>query len=394
MDFQTIRDYDFTGKRALVRVDFNVPLKDGVVGDDTRVKAALPTIKMLLEKGASIVLMSHLGRPKGERKMEYSLAPVAAHLGKLLGQEVKMAPDCVGDEVEAMAKALKAGEILVLENVRFYAEETKNVPEFSQKLAKLGDVYVNDAFGSAHRAHSSTTGVTEYLPSLAGLLMEKELNELGKLMDNPGHPFVVLLGGAKVSDKIGVMENLIGKADCILVGGGMAFPFLKADGYEIGTSLCADEDIEVSKRIVEKAEGTSTKLMFPIDIVGATEFAENAPNEVYGVDDIPADRMGLDIGPKTVEAYTNVIAGAQTIFWNGPMGVFEKKPFDVGTRAIAQAVADSSARSVVGGGDSVAALNQAGLADKITHVSTGGGASMEFVEGKALPGVVGLCQSK
>ena len=394
MDFQTIKEYDFTGKRALVRVDFNVPLKDGVVGDDTRVKAALPTIKMLLEKGASIVLMSHLGRPKGERKMEYSLAPVAAHLGKLLDREVKMAPDCVGEDVEAMAQALKAGEILVLENVRFYAEETKNVPEFSQKLAKLGDVYVNDAFGSAHRAHSSTTGVTEYLPSLAGLLMEKELNELGKLMDNPGHPFVVLLGGAKVSDKIGVMENLIGKADCILVGGGMAFPFLKADGYEIGTSLCAEEDIEVSKRIVEKAEGTSTKLMFPIDIVGATEFAENAVNDVYGVDNIPADRMGLDIGPKTVEAYTNVVAGAQTIFWNGPMGVFEKKPFDIGTRAIAQAVADSPARSVVGGGDSVAALNQAGLADQITHVSTGGGASMEFVEGKALPGVVGLCQSK
>ena len=394
MDFQTIKEYDFTGKRELVRVDFNVPLKDGVVGDDTRVKAALPTIKMLLEKGASIVLMSHLGRPKGERKMEYSLAPVAAHLGKLLDREVKMAPDCVGEDVEAMAQALKAGEILVLENVRFYAEETKNVPEFSQKLAKLGDVYVNDAFGSAHRAHSSTTGVTEYLPSLAGLLMEKELNELGKLMDNPGHPFVVLLGGAKVSDKIGVMENLIGKADCILVGGGMAFPFLKADGYEIGTSLCAEEDIEVSKRIVEKAEGTSTKLMFPIDIVGATEFAENAVNDVYGVDNIPADRMGLDIGPKTVEAYTNVVAGAQTIFWNGPMGVFEKKPFDIGTRAIAQAVADSPARSVVGGGDSVAALNQAGLADQITHVSTGGGASMEFVEGKALPGVVGLCQSK
>ena len=393
MDFQTIENYDFTGKRALVRVDFNVPLKDGVVGDDTRVRAALPTIKMLLDKGASIVLMSHLGRPKGERKMEFSLAPVAAHLGKLLGKEVKMAPDCVGEEVEAMAKNLKPGEILVLENVRFYAEETKNVAEFSQKLAKLGDVYVNDAFGSAHRAHSSTTGVTEYLPSLAGLLMEKELNELGKLMENPGHPFVVLLGGAKVSDKIGVMENLIGKADYILVGGGMAFPFLKSHGLEIGTSLC-DEDLEVPKRIEEKAAGTSTKLMLPVDVVAATEFAENAPHDVYDVEHIPADRMGLDIGPKTVAAYKKVIADAKTIFWNGPMGVFEKKPFDKGTREIAQAVADSAARSVVGGGDSVAALNQAGLAEKITHVSTGGGASMEFVEGKQLPGVVGLCQSK
>ena len=288
-----------------------------------------------------------------------------------------------------MAKELKAGDVLLLENVRFYAQETDNDEAFAKELASLGEVYVNDAFGSAHRAHASTTGIAKFLPAAAGLLMERELSELGKLLDNPAEPFVVLLGGAKVSDKIGVMQNLIGKADYILVGGGMAFPFLKVRGLEIGKSLC-DGDLEVPKSILAKAEGTKTQILLPIDVVAAAELAENAPNENIDVENIPADKMGLDIGPKTVAKFQDIIAQAKTIFWNGPMGVFEKKPFDLGTRRVAQAVADSQARSVVGGGDSVAALTQAGLAPKITHVSTGGGASLEFVEGRQLPGVVAL----
>ena len=293
------------------------------------------------------------------------------------------------DEVEALARALQPGQVLLLENVRFHDEETANDPGFSRLLANLGELYVNDAFGSAHRAHASTAGVAEYLPSAAGLLMEKELAELGGLLSHPEAPFVVLLGGAKVGDKIGVLENLIGRADRILIGGGMAFPFLKARGLEIGRSLC-DEDLEVPRRIEEKARGTRTQLLLPVDVVVATEFAEGAPNRPAAVEEIPQDMMGLDIGPRTVELFQAELAGSRTIFWNGPMGVFEKKPFDVGTRAVAQAVADSGARSVVGGGDSVAALEQAGLADRITHVSTGGGASLEFVEGRLLPGVEAL----
>ena len=387
--FNTIRDIDVKGKRVLVRVDFNVPLDGEKVTDDTRIRAALPTIEALLKEGASVILMSHLGRPKGKKDPKYSLKPAAARLAELLGREVKMAPDCIGEEVANMAKELKAGDVLLLENVRFYAQETDNDEAFAKELASLGEVYVNDAFGSAHRAHASTTGIAKFLPAAAGLLMERELSELGKLLDNPAEPFVVLLGGAKVSDKIGVMQNLIGKADYILVGGGMAFPFLKVRGLEIGKSLC-DGDLEVPKSIVAKAEGTKTQILLPIDVVAAAELAENAPNENIDVENIPADKMGLDIGPKTVAKFQDIIAQAKTIFWNGPMGVFEKKPFDLGTRRVAQAVADSQARSVVGGGDSVAALTQAGLAPKITHVSTGGGASLEFVEGRQLPGVVAL----
>lgn len=389
--FKTIRDIDFAGKRVVCRVDFNVPLDGAKVTDDTRIRAALPTIKSLIEKGASVILMSHLGRPKGKKDEKYSLAPAAARLSELLGQEVVMAPDCIGAEVEKLAANLKAGQVMLLENVRFYAEETANDADFAKKLADLGDIFVNDAFGSAHRAHASTTGIASYLPAAAGLLMEKELNELGKLLEDAQAPFVVLLGGAKVSDKIGVMENLIGKADYILVGGGMAFPFLKSNGHEIGKSLC-DEDLSVPERIEAKANGTSTKIVLPLDVVAADEFAENANHIECDVNAIPADKMGLDIGPKTVAKFSEILAKAKTVFWNGPMGVFEKKPFDKGTRAVAQAVADSQARSVVGGGDSVAALTQAGLAAKITHVSTGGGASLEFVEGRELPGVAALCK--
>ena len=384
-----VRDVDVKGKRVLCRVDFNVPLDGERVTDDTRIRAALPTLRWLLENGAAVVLLSHLGRPKGKPDARYSLKPVAARLAELLGLPVAMASDCVGPEVQALAQGLKPGQVLLLENVRFHAAETDNDPDFARALAGLGDFFVNDAFGSAHRAHASTTGVAGFLPAAAGLLMEKELAELGGLVSAPQAPFVVLLGGAKVGDKIGVMENLIGKADRILIGGGMAFPFLKARGLEIGRSLC-EEDLEVPRRIEAKARGTRTELLLPLDVVVASEFAEGAPHRVVPVEEIPADMMGLDIGPRTVELFANELSASRTVFWNGPMGVFEKKPFDCGTRAVAQAVADSQARSVVGGGDSVAALEQAGLADRITHVSTGGGASLEFVEGRELPGVAAL----
>lgn len=390
MDFRTIRDFDFKGKRALVRVDFNVPLDGSKVTDDTRIKAALPTINYLIEHGASVILMSHLGKPKGEANPKYSLKPAAEKLSELIGKDVKMAPDCIGEEAEKMAAELKAGEILLLENVRFYKEEEKGDEAFAEKLAKLGDVYVNDAFGTAHRAHASTTIVAKFLPAFAGFLMEKELEQLGNLIENPEHPFAVVLGGSKVDSKIGVLENLIGKADYILIGGGMAFPFLKNMGYEIGKSLCGEDDLPIAKRIAEKAEKSTTKLMLPLDIVAATEFEENADHVTVDSNAIPADRMGLDVGPKTVGQYSKILAEAKTIFWNGPMGVFEKKPFDKGTCGIAEAVAASKGRTVVGGGDSVAALNQTGLADKITHVSTGGGASLELVEGKVLPGAAAL----
>ena len=388
-DFKTVRDIDIKGKKVLVRVDFNVPLNGETVTDDTRIRAALPTINYLLENGAAVILMSHLGRPKGKKDPKYSLRPVALRLHELLGKPVEMAPDCIGEEVQKMAAALQPGQVLLLENVRFYPQETDNDPQFAKDLASLAEIYVNDAFGAVHRAHASTTGVAQYLPAVAGCLMEKELRELGQLLDNPQSPFVVLLGGAKVSDKIGVMQNLIGKADYLLVGGGMAFPFLKVQGLEIGKSLC-DGDLSVPQGILEKAKGTKTQIVLPVDVVVAEELVEDAPHQVVDVEAIPADKMGLDIGPKTVEKFGQIIASAKTIFWNGPMGVFEKKPFDQGTRAVAQAVADSQARSVVGGGDSVAALTQAGLAAKITHVSTGGGASLEFIEGRQLPGVEAL----
>jgi phosphoglycerate kinase len=386
----SIRDLDINGKRIFMRVDFNVPLSPNgkEITSDKRIKAALPTIKYALEKGAGLVLASHLGRPKGKRVPEMSLVPVAARLGDLLGKPVKFAPDCIGPEVEAMLPA--PGEVLLLENLRYHSAEEKNDPEFAQKLAKLGQVYVNDAFGTAHRAHASTEGIIKHLqPAAAGLLMEKELEYLFKCTQSPEHPCVGILGGAKVSDKIEVIENLLKFVDRLLIGGAMAYTFLKAQGLPTGKSLVEDDKVELAKELLAKA---SSKLMLPVDHVVAELFEENAPNQV--VTAIPEGKMGLDIGPKSREAFAAVLKGARTIIWNGPMGVFEKKPFDAGTVAVAKAVAESGALSVVGGGDSEKAVKSAGVADKISHISTGGGASLEFLSGLVLPGVAALTEKQ
>jgi phosphoglycerate kinase len=387
--YLTLKDIAWKGVKALVRVDFNCPLKDGKVSDDTRILAALPTVRYLLEQGASVVLMSHLGRPKGKVNQDYSLAPVAVRLAELLKVEVLTATDCVGPEVVAQSQALKPGQVLLLENLRFHAEEEANDPAFATELAKNGDVYVNDAFGAAHRAHASTAGVTAHLKAAAGFLMEAELQQLGNLLQNPQRPFVAILGGAKVTDKIAVLESLLEKADTVLIGGGMAFTFLKARGLEIGKSLC-EPDLAIAHRIEAKAKELKTNLLLPVDVVTTTAFDGGSAPITVDVDSIPADQMGLDVGPKTTALFGAEIAKAKTVFWNGPMGVFEKPPFDAGTLAVAQAVAHSSAQTCVGGGDSAAAVTQMGLADKITHVSTGGGASMEFLEGRDLPGVTAL----
>ncbi len=382
----SIRDLDLKGKRVFMRVDFNVPLAPGgqEITSDKRIKAALPTIKYALEQGAGIVLASHLGRPKGKPNPEMSLKPVAARLAELLGKPVAFAPDCVGAEVEAMLPA--PGEILLLENLRYHAEEEKNDPAFCQQLAKLGEVYVNDAFGTAHRAHASTEGIIAYLkPAAAGLLMEKELQYLEKCTAAPEHPCVGILGGAKVSDKIEVIENLLKFVDKLLIGGAMAYTFMKAKGEPTGKSLVEEDKVELAKELLLKA---GDKLILPTDHVVAAEFAENAPNEVVTV--IPDGQMGMDIGPASRETFAAVLGSAKTIIWNGPMGVFEKKPFDAGTVAVAQAVAGSGALSVVGGGDSEKALKNTGLSDKISHISTGGGASLEYLSGIVLPGVAAL----
>ncbi len=382
----SIRDLDLQGKRVFMRVDFNVPLAPGgqEITSDKRIRAALPTIQYALEKGAALVLASHLGRPKGKPNPEMSLKPVAQRLSELLGKPVAMAPDCIGEEVEKMLP--KPGEVLLLENLRFHAEEEKNDPEFSKKLARLGDVYVNDAFGTAHRAHASTVGIIEFLkPAAAGLLMEKELEYLEKCTANPERPCIGILGGAKVSDKIEVIENLLKFADRLLIGGAMAYTFLKSQGKPVGKSLVEDDKLELAKGLLEKA---GDRLLLPCDHVVAEVLEENAPCEV--VEEIPEGKMGLDIGPKTREAYAEVIRTARTIIWNGPMGVFEKKPFDAGTVAVAKAVAESGALSVVGGGDSEKAVKSAGVADKISHISTGGGASLEYLSGLVLPGVAAL----
>ncbi|MGO9240346.1 MAG: phosphoglycerate kinase [Bryobacteraceae bacterium] len=382
----SIRDLDLTGKRVFMRVDFNVPLAPGgqEITSDKRIKASLPSIKYALEHGAGLVLASHLGRPKGKPNPEMSLKPVAARLSELLGKPVAFAPDCVGAEVEKMLPA--PGQVLLLENLRYHAAEEKNDPEFSQQLARLGDLYVNDAFGTAHRAHASTVGIIEFLkPAAAGLLMEKELTYLEKCTHNPAHPCIGILGGAKVSDKIEVIENLLKFVDRLLIGGAMAYTFMKAQGKPTGKSLVEEDKVDLAKSILAHA---GDKLMLPVDHVVAAEFAENAPNEVVEV--IPDGQMGMDIGPKTCAAFTEVLKTAKTIIWNGPMGVFEKKPFDAGTVAIARAVADSGALSVVGGGDSEKAVKNAGVADKISHISTGGGASLEYLSGITLPGVAAL----
>ncbi len=384
---KTIKDVDVKGKRVLVRVDFNVPLKDGVVGDDTRIRGALPTIQYLLEHGAAVILCSHLGRPKGTADPKYSMKPVAEYLGGLMGKPVAFAADCVGPAAEEAAKALKPGDVLVLENTRYHNEEEANDPEFSRQLASLAELYVNDAFGSAHRAHASTEGVTKYLPGVSGFLMEKEIQYLGQAIDDPKRPFVAILGGAKISDKIGVIKNLLTKADNILIGGGMANTFFKAQGYPVADSLVEDEALETARELL--AIG-GTKLRLPVDVVIADKFEDGAAFQVIPMGPIPDGWRILDVGPETVESFGKVIAAAGTVVWNGPMGVFEFPNFAKGTFGVARAVAESNAVSVIGGGDSVSAIQKSGLTDKITHISTGGGASLEMLEGLVLPGVAAL----
>jgi len=387
MNKKTVRDIDPKGKRVLVRVDFNVPIKDGAVGDDTRIRAALPTLEYLLERGAAVILCSHLGRPKDGPDPKYSLKPVAAHLGKLTGKPVAFAEDCIGPAAEKAAKALEPGEILLLENTRFHPEEEKNNPEMAKQLAALADIYVNDAFGSAHRAHASTQGVAKYLPAVAGFLMEKEIQYLGAAVADPAKPFVAILGGAKIGDKIGVIENLLARADTILIGGGMANTFFKAQGYPLADSLVEDEVLETARELL--VEG-GQHLRLPVDVVIADKFEAIAAHKTMPTGPIPAGWRILDIGPETVAGYARVIKAARTVVWNGPMGVFEFPEFAKGTFGVAKAVAESGAVSIIGGGESVAAIQQSGLADKITHISTGGGASLEMLEGLVLPGVAAL----
>ena len=386
----SVKDIDLNGKRVLVRCDFNVPLKDGVITNDKRIVAALPTIKYLSDEGARVILCSHLGRPKGEWLPEASLAPVAVRLSELLGKPVRMSRDVIGEDAKDISATLKDGEIALLENVRYYKEETKNDPEFAKELASLADVFVNDAFGTAHRAHASTAGVADYLPAVCGFLIQKEITVMGGALENPVRPFVAVLGGAKVSDKIGVITNLLNKVDTLIVGGAMAYTFLKAQGHSVGTSLCEDDKLELAKEILEKAAEKGVRFLLPVDHVGAEKFDEAAEAVAVPGADIPDGLMGMDIGPETVKLYSEALSGAGTVIWNGPMGVFEFKQFSEGTLALAKAIADSNAISIIGGGDSVAAVTKLGFADKMTHISTGGGASLEFLEGKELPGIAAL----
>ena len=390
-----IEDIDLQGKKVLIRVDFNVPLNEKLeITDDIRITSALPTIKKVLAEGGSAILMSHLGRPKGEVNSQFSLKPVAIRLSELLGQEVKFADDCIGDSVKTLVADLKEKEVLLLENLRFHAEETKNDGEFSEQLAQLGDIYINDAFGSAHRAHSSTEGVTKYFDiCAAGYLMKKELDYLGSAISNPKRPFTAILGGAKISGKIDVIQELMSKVDNLIVGGGMGYTFYKAQGFEIGTSLLEEDKIQLAGEILEKAKTSGVNFMLPEDIRVAPEFKNDSPSKVVTVDSIPADQMGLDIGTKTIEKFREIIVNSKTVVWNGPMGVFEFDNFAQGTNAIAQALVEATEKgaiTIIGGGDSAAAIKKAGLDDKVSHVSTGGGASLEFLEGKVLPGVAAL----
>lgn len=389
---KTIEDIDVKGKKVLARCDFNVPLKDGEITNDKRIVAALPTIKYLMEHGAKVILCSHLGRPKGEYKPEFSLAPVAKRLSEYLGVEVKLAEDAevVGPNAKAMAAELKDGEVMLLENVRYRAEETKNEENFSKELASLADIFVNDAFGTAHRAHCSTTGVAAYLPAVCGYLIQKEIKFMGGALANPKRPLVAILGGAKVSDKIGVIENLIDKCDTIIIGGGMAYTFMKYLGHNIGTSLLEADWVEKAGEMMKKAEDKGVKFLIPVDNKVGKEYDENTEAKVVSSDDIPDGWMGLDIGPETQEVFASAIKGAGTVIWNGPMGVSEWDNFAAGTICVAKAVADSGAISIIGGGDSVAAVTKLGFADKMSHISTGGGASLEFLEGKDLPGICAL----
>lgn len=384
---KTVEDVDVQGKKVLVRVDFNVPIKDGQVGDDTRIRAALPTIEYLLNHGAAVILCSHLGRPKAGFQPEFSMRPVADHLSQLIDQPVKFSEECIGPVAEKAAAELKPGEVLVLENTRFYPGETKNDPEMAKQLASLADLYVNDAFGSAHRAHASTEGVAKFIPAVAGFLMEKEIRYLGQAIANPARPFVAILGGAKISDKIGVIRNLLKKADQVLIGGGMANTFFKAQGYPIGESLVEDEALGTAKELLEEG---GNHLRLPVDVVIADRFENDAERQVMSMSPIPEGWRILDIGPETVESFGRIIEDAGTVVWNGPMGVFEFPRFSEGTFGVARAIANSGATSIIGGGDSIAAVKEAGVADKITHISTGGGASLEMLEGLVLPGLAAL----
>ncbi len=387
---KSIEDINVKGKRVLVRCDFNVKMEDGVITSDKRIVASLPTIKYLIEQGARLILCSHLGRPKGQVNPEFSLAPVAARLAELLGKEVKMAKDVVGEDAKALAATLNDGDVMLLENVRFEPGETKNDPELSKAFADLAEIFVNDAFGSAHRAHSSTAGVAEHLPAVCGYLIQKEINFIGGALEDPKRPLVAILGGAKVSDKIGVINNLIEKCDTIIIGGGMAYTFFKAMGYEIGTSLCEDDRIEDAKTMMDKAKAKGVNFLLPIDNVLGKEYDKDTEHKVVDSNAMPEGWMGLDIGPKTTEIFANAIKGAGTVIWNGPMGVSEWANFANGTIGVANAVAESGSISIIGGGDSAAAVQKLGFADKMSHISTGGGASLEYLEGKILPGIACL----
>ncbi len=389
---KTVRDIDVAGKRVLVRCDFNVPMQDGEITDDIRIRSALPTIQYLIEAKAKVILMSHMGRPKGEPKPEFSLLPVAARLTELLGQDVLFVPsdEVVDQQVTDAAMALPEGEVMLLENTRYRKEETKNEEPFTGQLAALGELFVNDAFGTAHRAHCSTAGLAAYMPAVSGFLIEKEVKFLGDALDAPERPFVAIMGGAKVGDKIPVIENLMKKVDTIIIGGGMSYTFFKAMGYEIGTSILDEDSIELAKDLMAKARQSGVEMLLPVDAVCASEFSNDAHQAIFDREQIPADMMGMDIGPKTIALFEEAIAKAKTIVWNGPCGVFEMPNFAEGTKAVARALAQSGAVTVIGGGDSAAAVEQFGFADKMTHISTGGGASLEFLEGKELPGIACL----
>ena len=387
---KTVEDINVAGKTCLVRCDFNVPVKEGVITDDKRIREALKTIKYLKENGAKVILCSHMGRPKGEFNMKYSLVPVQKRLEELLGCEVAMASDVIGEDAKAKAAALKDGEVMLLENLRFHKEEEKNAPEFAKELASMAEIYVNDAFGTAHRAHASTAGVADYLPAVCGYLIQKEIEIMGTALENPKRPFVAILGGAKVSDKIGVIENLIDKVDTLVIGGGMAYTFFKAKGYEVGNSICELDKVELAKELMAKAEAKGVNFLLPIDTVVGDDFKEDCNFKTVDSKEIPAEWQGLDIGEKSRELFDEAIKNAGTVVWNGPMGVFEMPEFAKGTKAVAKSVADSGSISIIGGGDSAAAVEQLGYADKMTHISTGGGASLEFLEGLVLPGIAAL----
>ncbi len=392
MNKKTVRDINVTGKKVLVRCDFNVPLdkETGKITDNRRIRAAIPTIQYLIDNNAKVILCSHLGRPNGEFNLKYSLKPVAEELSKLLGKEVKLAKDVIREDAERLTSEIKEQEVVLLENVRFHKEEEENNPEFAEKLASFAEIYVNDAFGTAHRAHASTAGVADYLPAVSGFLIEKELEFLGNALDNPQRPFIAILGGAKVSDKIGVIENLLDKVDTLIIGGGMAYTFYKAQGHSIGTSICEEDKIDLANNILNKANEKNVEILLPVDNHVSAEYSNEAEDKYVESLEIPEGFMGLDIGPKTIELFKNAIKNAKTVVWNGPLGVTEFSKFEEGTKAIAKALAETEAVTVIGGGDSAAAVEKFGLAGKMTHISTGGGASLEFLEGKVLPGIACL----